>query len=106
MVRVLPAGCATDMRPPWGRSPSPETEPWWATSAGPPGKPPTPGLPGRAPILGVEAARAAEGRPGAGVLLCPDCGQNYCRADWRTHVLFDEGFYDSTMARCPTAMTT
>jgi hypothetical protein len=32
---------------------------------------------------------------------CPDCGLNYCRADWRTCVLFDEGFYDGTMGRCP-----
>jgi hypothetical protein len=31
----------------------------------------------------------------------PDCAQNYCRADWRTYVLLDEGFYDCTMARCP-----
>ena len=22
-------------------------------------------------------------------------------ADWRTYVLFDEGFYDCTMGRCP-----
>jgi len=26
---------------------------------------------------------------------------NYCRADWRTYVLFDEGRYDSTLGRCP-----
>ena len=32
---------------------------------------------------------------------CPDCAQSYCRADWRTYVLFDEGFYDCTMGRCP-----
>ena len=32
---------------------------------------------------------------------CPDCAQNYCRADWHTHVQFDEGFYDCTMGRCP-----
>ncbi len=32
---------------------------------------------------------------------CPDCAQNYCRADWRTAVMFDEGFYDCTMGRCP-----
>ena len=32
---------------------------------------------------------------------CPDCAQNYCRADWRTYVLLDEGFYDCTMGRCP-----
>ena len=32
---------------------------------------------------------------------CPDCAQNYCRADWRTYVLFDEGSCDCTMGRCP-----
>src|SRR5581483_7126353 len=32
---------------------------------------------------------------------CPECGQNYCRADWRTDVLSDEGFYDRTMGTCP-----
>ena len=32
---------------------------------------------------------------------CPDCAQNYCRADWRTHVQFDEGSCDCTMGRCP-----
>ena len=32
---------------------------------------------------------------------CPDCGLNYCRADWHTYVLVDEGFYDCTMGICP-----
>ena len=32
---------------------------------------------------------------------CPDCEQNYCRAAWRSAVLLDGGFYDSTMGRCP-----
>jgi hypothetical protein len=32
---------------------------------------------------------------------CPECGQNYCRADWRTCVSFDQGFYDCTMGTCP-----
>ena len=32
---------------------------------------------------------------------CPDCAQNYCRADCRTRVLVDDGFYDRTMGRCP-----
>lgn len=32
---------------------------------------------------------------------CPDCGLNYCSADWHTSVLLDEGFYDCTMGRCP-----
>ena len=32
---------------------------------------------------------------------CPDCAQNYCRADWRSYVLFDEGSCDCTMGRCP-----
>ena len=32
---------------------------------------------------------------------CPDCGLNYCAADWDTRVLFDEGCYDRTMGTCP-----
>jgi hypothetical protein len=31
---------------------------------------------------------------------CPDCGLNYCRADWDTFPLFDEGFYDCTIGIC------
>ncbi|MGH3186838.1 MAG: hypothetical protein ACRDPY_29855 [Streptosporangiaceae bacterium] len=33
--------------------------------------------------------------------FCPECERNYCRADWHTYVLFDEGFYDCTMGTCP-----
>jgi hypothetical protein len=32
---------------------------------------------------------------------CPDCELNYCRRDWHTWVLVDDGFYDCTMGRCP-----
>ena len=32
---------------------------------------------------------------------CPECGQAYCRADWHTYVVFDEGFYDCTIGTCP-----
>jgi hypothetical protein len=32
---------------------------------------------------------------------CPDCDLNYCKADWQTYVLVDEGFYDCTMGTCP-----
>jgi len=32
---------------------------------------------------------------------CPDCAQNYCRADWRTCIACGEGFNDRTMGRCP-----
>jgi hypothetical protein len=32
---------------------------------------------------------------------CPECDQNYCRADWRTRGLFDNGIYDCTMGTCP-----
>jgi hypothetical protein len=32
---------------------------------------------------------------------CTACEQNFCRADWHSVVLFDEGFYDCTMGRCP-----
>jgi hypothetical protein len=32
---------------------------------------------------------------------CPECELTYCRADWDTYVLFDDGFYDCTMGTCP-----
>lgn len=32
---------------------------------------------------------------------CPECGLNYCRADWKTFPIFDEGFYDCTIGICP-----
>jgi hypothetical protein len=32
---------------------------------------------------------------------CPDCEVNYCRADWDTFPVFDEGFYDCTIGICP-----
>ena len=28
---------------------------------------------------------------------CPECDSNYCRADWETFPIFDEGFYDCTV---------
>ncbi len=33
--------------------------------------------------------------------FCPDCGLNYCSADWDTCPVFDEGFYDCTIGICP-----
>jgi hypothetical protein len=33
--------------------------------------------------------------------FCPDCDQSYCRADWHTSVLVDDGFYECTMGTCP-----
>jgi hypothetical protein len=32
---------------------------------------------------------------------CSDCDLNYCRADWHTFAVFDEGFYDCTIGICP-----
>jgi hypothetical protein len=32
---------------------------------------------------------------------CPECEQAYCRADWDSYVVFDEGFYDCTVGKCP-----
>jgi hypothetical protein len=32
---------------------------------------------------------------------CPDCGKNYCHADWRTYVLADKSHYASTTGTCP-----
>jgi hypothetical protein len=31
--------------------------------------------------------RAAAYRLGAGTVCCPDCSQNYCRADWRARII-------------------
>jgi predicted RNA-binding Zn-ribbon protein involved in translation (DUF1610 family) len=32
---------------------------------------------------------------------CPDCGKNYCHADWRTYVLEDKSYSASTRGTCP-----
>lgn len=32
---------------------------------------------------------------------CPECERNYCRADWRTYVLLDEGFTTARWAPAP-----
>ena len=50
---------------------------------------------------GARPRRAAADGLGAGTFYCLDCAQNYCCADWRTYVLFDDGFYGCTMGRCP-----
>jgi hypothetical protein len=39
--------------------------------------------------------------PDLAPFYCPDCQLNYCAKDWRTYVVFDDGFYDCTMGRCP-----
>ena len=41
------------------------------------------------------------GKPLLAPFYCPECGQAYCRADWHTYVVFDEGFYDCTIGTCP-----
>jgi hypothetical protein len=33
----------------------------------------------------------------------PDCDLNYCRIDWHTFPIFDEGFCDCTVGICPAA---
>jgi len=32
---------------------------------------------------------------------CPECELNYCHACWRTHVLTDRSFFDSSTDTCP-----
>jgi predicted RNA-binding Zn-ribbon protein involved in translation (DUF1610 family) len=32
---------------------------------------------------------------------CPDCGANYCRADWRAVTDVNKGFRDRTVGACP-----
>ena len=31
---------------------------------------------------------------------CPECDLNYCRADWKTFPIFDDGLYDCTIGIC------
>ena len=76
---------------------------WWTISVGP-GTRRGPGLPGCArdpQRSGPDPATLRRIDWELAPFYCPDCAQNYCRADWRTYVLFDEGFYDCTMGRCP-----
>ena len=44
---------------------------------------------------------ASPDRLGTAPFYCPDCDLNYCRGDWNTFSIFDEGFYDCTIGICP-----
>lgn len=50
--------------------------------------------------------KAHNGRPELAPFYCRDCAQNYCRADWRTYVLFDEGSTTAPWADARAAMST
>ena len=109
VVKAVPADGTPDMGPPLGRQSQDRDgivvdyfggTAWKAAEA--------PSYQAVREILSGQAPDPALRRiePELAPFYCPDCAQNYCRADWRTHVLFDDGFYDCTMGRCPTATST
>ena len=105
VVKAVPAGGTADMGPPLGRQSQDRDgivvdyfggTAWKAAEA--------PSYQAVREILSGQAPDPAALRridPELAPFYCPDCAQNYCRADWRTRVLFDDGFYDCTMGRCP-----
>ena len=105
VVRVVPAGAAADMGPPLGRQSQSRAGVVVDYFDGTAWK-----------AVGIEVFQAVRGilaseAPNPVALRqidwelapfhCPECGQNYCRADWHPTVVFDEGFYDCTRGRCP-----
>ena len=105
VVKVLPAGCPADMGPPLGVQSEKRDgivvdyfggTAWKAAQA--------PAYQAVCDILGSPAPDPAALRQidwELAPFYCPDCAQNYCRADWHPNVLFDDGFYDCTMGQCP-----
>jgi hypothetical protein len=105
VVKAVPAGGTPDMGPPLRRQSQDRDgivvdyfggTAWKAAGA--------PSYQAGREILSGQAPDPAALRridPELAPFYCPDCAQNYCRADWRTCVLFDDGFYDCTMGRCP-----
>ncbi len=105
VVKAVPAGCLVDMGPPLG--PQSQSQDgivvdyfggtaWIAADAA--------AFEAVREILSGEAPDPATLRKAGWELApfyFPDCGLNYCRADWDTRVLFGEGFYDCTRGRCP-----
>ena len=105
VVKAVPAGSTADMGPPLGRQSQDRDgivvdyfggTAWKAAEA--------PSYQAVREILSGQAPDPAALRridPELAPFYCPDCAQNYCRADCRTRVLVDDGFYDRTMGRCP-----
>jgi predicted RNA-binding Zn-ribbon protein involved in translation (DUF1610 family) len=105
VVKAAPAGAAIDMGPPLGpqthRHPGIVVDAFGGTAWK---------LAGASDYAAVRAVLASASPDPAELrrigwelapFFCPDCGQNYCRADWRPRVHFDEIFYDCTMGVCP-----
>ena len=105
VVKALPAGGTADMGPALGRQPQDRDgivvdyfgDTAWKAAEAPACQAVREILSGQAPDPAALRQTGQELAP----FYCPDCTQNYCRAGWRTHVLFDDGFYDRTMGRCP-----
>ncbi len=105
VVKAVPAGCPVDMGPPLGlQSESRDGVvvdyfggTAWIAADGQAFHAVAGIVRGQAPDPAALRKAGRELAP----FYCPDCGQNYCRADWRTYVVFDEGFYDCTRGRCP-----
>ncbi len=110
VVMALPAGRPADMGPPLGRQSQDRDgivadylggTAWKAAEA--------PACQAPLEILCCEAPDPAALRRIGWELApfyCPDCGQNYCRADWQTHVLSGDGCCDRTTAAAPAATST
>jgi hypothetical protein len=105
VVKAVRAGTAADMGPPLGRQAYDRdgiVVDYFLGTAWKRANPAT--YAGVRAILSQEAPDPAELRQldwELAPFYCPDCGQNYCRADWHTYVLDDEGLYDCTMGICP-----
>ncbi len=105
VVRAVPAGCPADMGPPLG--PQSESRDGivvdyfggtaWIAADGQAFQAVAGILSGQAPD---PAALCTVGRELA-PFYCPDCEQNYCRADWHTRVLPGEVPRGRAMGRCP-----
>jgi predicted RNA-binding Zn-ribbon protein involved in translation (DUF1610 family) len=105
VVRAVPAGGQVDMGPPLGLQPQDRDGivvdyfggTTWKHADAPVYQAVRQILSGDAPDPAALRRISWELAP----FYCPDCGQNYCRADWRSAVLLDGGHYDCTMGRCP-----
>ena len=105
VVKAVPAGTPADMGPPLGPQSQDRAGIVIDYFGGTAWKLAGPATYGKVcTILAADAPDPAELRRVDWELApfyCPNCGQNYCRADWHTYVLLDDGFYDCTMGTCP-----
>ena len=109
VVKAVPAGGTADMGPPLGRQSQDRDGIVVDYFGGGRGAAEAPSYQAVREILSGQAPDPAALRRidwELAPFYCPDCAQDYCRADWRTHVLFDDGSCDCTMAGAPTATST